>query len=146
MKVKTYAIWVVILGVCAISFDSKCPNGLPSSISHSTPPDIAAWLETGLRPEQRAALLEAEERRLSRALFGEIQLSDAEIEALEKSGALPSTIQRGGELDLTRYDILFWNLVNRVDIFQQTLKILQIKLCSCLSRLKKLRLQRLKNY
>ncbi len=73
---------VIILLSAAISFTSKAPNGLASL----RPPEIAAWLATGLSPEQQAALLEAEKRRLEQALAQQ-QLTKAEIKALEKTGA-----------------------------------------------------------
>ncbi len=75
----------LILLIVLYSVQLKAPDGLPSGI----PPEMADWLEFGLRPPQIEALLEAEQRRLERALARE-QLTEAEIEELEKAGAFTS--------------------------------------------------------
>ncbi len=80
---KNSPILVIILISAAISFTSKAPDGLASL----RPPEMAAWLEFGLRPAQTEALLEAEKKRLERALAEQQQLSEAEIKELEKMGA-----------------------------------------------------------
>ncbi len=80
---KSNLAQVIVVLIVLINFSIKAPNGVPRS---GIPPEIAAWLATGLSPEQQAALLEAEKRRLERAM-AQAQLTKAEIKELEKTGA-----------------------------------------------------------